>query len=62
MKKRTKPAESANKRDKNSPKETPHLQESRLFPSVGVGASSDGLDAEPREENARLKSLLEAGG
>ena len=45
MKKQTKPANSGNKRDKSSPKDTPSRQESLLFPIVGIGASAGGLEA-----------------
>ncbi|MDP1991101.1 MAG: chemotaxis protein CheB [Syntrophales bacterium] len=45
MKKRTKPANSGNKRDKSSPQDTPLLQENLLFPIVGIGASAGGLEA-----------------
>ena len=45
MKKQTTPANSGNKRDKSSPKDTPLRQESLLFPIVGIGASAGGLEA-----------------
>jgi len=45
MKKELKPANSVNKRDKSSPKETPSRPESLLFPIVGIGASAGGLEA-----------------
>ena len=45
MKKQTTPANSGNKRDKSSPKDTPPRQESLLFPIVGIGASAGGLEA-----------------
>ena len=34
-------------------------QERLLFPIVGIGASAGGLEAELREEIARLKKLLD---
>jgi len=39
--------------------EVPLRQERLLFPIVGIGASAGGLEAELREEIARLKKLLD---
>ena len=45
MKKQLIPVNSANKQDKSPPKGTRTLQESPLFPIVGIGASAGGLEA-----------------
>jgi chemotaxis methyl-accepting protein methylase len=45
MKKQLKLANSVNKQDASSPKETPSRQEPLPFPIVGIGASAGGLEA-----------------